>query len=94
MWYKFIASYNRIEAPSSHSFAMESVKICQFRTFWERIFASGLQSVIWIRKSRTPIQDLRTTLTGVATPTTWFRYANSKLLSIFISFEIDCFHGQ
>jgi hypothetical protein len=31
---------------------------------------------------------------GVASPTISSRYANSKLLSLFISLEIDCFHSQ
>jgi hypothetical protein len=30
---------------------------------------------------------------GVASPTIWSCYANIKSLSLFISLEIDCFHG-
>ena len=33
-------------------------------------------------------------ISGVASPTISSRYANSKLLSLFISLEIDCFHSQ
>jgi hypothetical protein len=32
-------------------------------------------------------------LSGVASPTIWSCYANIKSLSLFISLEIDCFHG-
>ena len=31
---------------------------------------------------------------GVASQTIQSRYANFKLLSLFIALEIDCFHGQ
>ena len=30
---------------------------------------------------------------GVASPTIWSCYANITSLSLFISLEIDCFHG-
>ena len=32
-------------------------------------------------------------VSGVASPTIWSCYANFKSLSLFISLEIDCFHG-
>jgi hypothetical protein len=33
------------------------------------------------------------TSSGEASPTIWSCYANFKSLSLFISLEIDCFHG-
>ena len=49
-------------------------------------------------QQRTPYRDRRRWLqhvsSGVASPKIKSRYANFKLLSLFIYLEIDCFHSQ
>ena len=44
--------------------------------------------------AREPTRRMAERTSGVSSPTIYSRYANLKVLLLFISLEIDCFHSQ